>query len=64
MEQLKRERICPICKKEFLPAPEHAYDIILKGGGGRKLVCSYHCMRQWEREYFSKKSKSKKKEIK
>lgn len=57
MEQPKREKICPICKKEFIPAPFHAWDII--GPTGRLLVCSYHCMRQWECVHYSKKSKKK-----
>lgn len=39
-------RACPICKKNFIPAPEHAWKI---GGEHRALVCSYTCMRVWEK---------------
>lgn len=34
---------CPICSKKFIPAVEHAWKIDYE-----QLVCSYHCMRQWE----------------
>ena len=55
MEDYKnRMSICPICKKEFIPAPEHAWKI-----RSDKLVCSYTCMRVWERVRYSKKSKKK-----
>ena len=37
-------RACPICRKNFIPAPEHAWRI---GNGVR--VCSYSCMRKEER---------------
>lgn len=40
---------CAVCGKMFKPAPEHA----LKIGGetSRKLVCSYSCMRKYEKEH-------------
>ena len=41
---------CAICGKEFLPAPLHAWKI-----SGDKLVCSYHCMRQYEVLHAHKK---------
>ena len=41
---------CPVCKKEFIPAGQHAY----KMPRSERLVCSYHCMRQAQREYDSK----------
>lgn len=47
--------VCPICKKEFLPAPLHAWKIT-----GDKLVCGYHCMRQWEVLHAPKRKYGKK----
>lgn len=37
-------KTCPICGKTFVPAPMHIYKI--KYG---KKVCSYHCMRKYEK---------------
>lgn len=37
-------RICPICGKEFYPAPMHVYK------AGEKLVCSYSCMLKYQSE--------------
>ncbi len=31
-------RICPVCKKEFYPTPDHVY----KYGG--RIVCTWHCL--------------------
>lgn len=45
---------CPVCKKEFLPAPMHAWKISYE-----KLVCSYHCMRQYEVLHAPKKKYAK-----
>ena len=39
---------CPICEKMFAPAPEHSYRI--DEGVKCKLVCSYSCMRAWEKK--------------
>lgn len=42
------ERKCPICGKNFIAAPYHQWKI---GYYKRpKLVCSYSCMRKWEKE--------------
>ncbi len=40
---------CAACGKGFKPAPEHALKI--GGEGSRKLVCSYSCMRKYEKEH-------------
>ena len=40
-------RVCPICGKKFLPEPLHVYKD--KSDPDRKLVCTYHCMRESER---------------
>lgn len=44
---------CPICGKGFHPAPEHAWKIGPEQTG--PLVCSYTCMRKWEKEHPPKK---------
>lgn len=53
-----RMRKCPICGKEFLPAIEHAWKIVIREygePGGRILkVCSYTCMRKWEKEQYGR----------
>lgn len=55
-----RIKICPICGKRFIPAPEHYWKI----GTGEydmetrnRLVCSYSCMRVWEKEQMVKTRK-------
>lgn len=40
-------RVCPICGKKFMPEPLHVYKD--KSDPDRKLVCTYHCMRESER---------------
>ena len=42
------ENRCPICKKNFVPAPNHQW-IISINHNPRKKVCSYNCMRKWEK---------------
>lgn len=44
---------CPVCQKMFAPAPEHS----LKIGDTihAKKVCSYSCMRKWEKEHNFKR---------
>lgn len=37
-------KVCPICKRKFAPAPSHYWKINYD-----RLVCSYSCMRAWER---------------
>ncbi len=40
---------CPICGKMFVPAPQH-YWKIQTGYYEYKKVCTYSCMRVWERK--------------
>jgi hypothetical protein len=54
---IKTEK-CPICKKEFVPAPYHAYRERPKG----RLVCSYHCALESDRRKAAKKKIHKKDE--
>lgn len=42
------ERACPVCGKMFYPMPDHALRIGAEGS--RYLVCSYSCMRKWEKK--------------
>ena len=39
---------CPVCGKMFTPAPEHALKI--GEAFSSEKVCSYSCMRKWEKE--------------
>lgn len=41
------DTLCPICGKNFIPAPLHIY----KTYGGRR-VCSYHCKLEGERTFY------------
>ena len=45
------DTLCPICGKNFVPAPMHVYN------DGGKLVCSYHC----HLEAFNRRQEAKKK---
>ena len=45
---------CPVCEKMFKAAPEHAYHI---GADRKKLVCSYSCVRKWEKEQETRRKK-------
>lgn len=44
IESILISRICPVCGKEFYPAPMHVYK------AGEKLVCSYSCMLKYQSE--------------
>lgn len=50
---------CPICGKEFIPAPQHIYKM-KTNGGYTKLLCSYHCMRAYEEKVEKERQKKKK----
>lgn len=50
-----RERTCPICKKVFVPAPQHAWKTTPTG----KLVCSYHCALEYDRRKAEKRKYTK-----
>jgi len=45
------ESKCPVCKKLFIPAPQHVWKV-----GGKK-VCSYTCMRSFEKAQEEKKAR-------
>ena len=52
--------ICPICGKKFIPSAEHRWQIGNWGFDTRNVnVCSYTCMRKWEKEMESKRKKKK-----
>lgn len=53
-----RVMICPVCGKEFVPAPEHVYRSDFTKKEAKKLgkddaftslVCSWHCVREHEK---------------
>lgn len=51
------ENKCPVCKKTFMPAPQHVY----KTANGNKLVCSYHCVLADERAAERRREKVREK---
>lgn len=44
-------RTCPVCKKTFVPAPEHVYRLHKNSG----LVCTYSCLLKGRRAIEEKK---------
>ncbi len=38
---------CPVCGKEFIPAPQHVYKLIK--GSKKQFVCTYKCMQAGRR---------------
>jgi hypothetical protein len=49
------ESKCPVCRKTFIPAPQHVY----KTANGKNLVCSYHCMLEDERVDLVRREKGR-----
>ena len=43
-------KICPICGDQFIPAGQHIYNV----GKKHRLVCSWHCVREYEKEHPQK----------
>lgn len=43
------KKTCPVCGEAFYPAPMHSYKI--GKAVENKLVCSYSCMRKYEKEH-------------
>ena len=57
----KEEIKCPVCGKMFNAAPEHSYTIGYgekRGKNKKRLVCTYSCMRKWEKEQAEKPKKT------
>ena len=46
------DRTCPICGRNFIPAPYHVYRV------NNVLVCTYTCMRKGEREKLKPKNEA------
>lgn len=40
---------CPVCGKEFVPAPMHIYKTRVSPKGSELLVCSWTCVRNGEK---------------
>jgi hypothetical protein len=45
---------CPMCGKIFYAMPEHSYKVG-NGGATDKLVCTYSCMRKYEKQHHMKR---------
>lgn len=41
-------KVCPVCGKSFVPAPQHVYKIHV--GDNDRKVCSWTCVRTYERK--------------
>ena len=54
----KGEIECPVCGEMFKAADEHSYKI---GKNRNKLVCTYSCMRKWEKGEVKKPKKPQRK---
>jgi hypothetical protein len=52
------EKKCPICGKNFIPAPQHAWGY--KENGDFKKVCSYTCHRVAEKAKENKRKRNNK----
>lgn len=48
------EKICPVCKKGFVPAPLHVYKVMGRNSHSA-FVCSYSCVLRAEREREQKR---------
>ena len=48
-------RVCPVCGKEFIPAPQHVYKVTKWS----PPVCSYHCMMDGRRKRDARRQKKK-----
>lgn len=55
----KQQEKCPVCGKMFKAAPEHAYHI---GKSKKRRVCTYGCMRKWQKEKAERTYKPKPKQ--
>lgn len=61
-ESIKVTNKCPICCKRFVPASQHMWKIgNWDGITGERIVkvCSYSCMRKWEKEQEAKDKKKR-----
>ena len=61
-ESLKTMSVCPVCGKEYVQMPQHMWKIGNWDGitGERNIrVCSYSCMRKWEKEQMENEKKKK-----
>lgn len=53
---LGKEKICPICEKEFYTCTEEwAFKRKLKENGNPIYMCSWKCVRKWDAEHERKK---------
>jgi hypothetical protein len=54
VDSLNLWRVCPICKKKFIPEVQHVYRD--KTNPSRPPVCTYSCMRESERRQEEKRA--------
>lgn len=57
MYDVFNEKICPVCKKKYIPAPQHSWGWY---EGKRFIkVCSYSCHRKKQKQNENKRKYSK-----
>ena len=47
------EHTCPVCKKVFIPAPEHRYYVLINYK--KTLVCTYKCRCEYDKQHPRKR---------
>lgn len=48
------DKQCPVCKKMFIVYDSHAHAFRITKNGQQVLVCSWGCIRSYEKEHMSK----------
>ena len=58
------EKTCPICKRLFMVAVPESYVYKVKDCNNHvKFLCSWSCLRAWEKKHKGKSQEAKKKQI-
>lgn len=57
------DKICPVCGKNFVPAPEHIYRIRINKNRSN-LVCTYNCMINWQNKHEKRSRREYAKKVK
>lgn len=62
-KMVSQEKICPLCKRSFLVHNCDNWSYKAYVGGRRKVLCSWHCMREYEKTHTLKSDAKKKRAI-
>lgn len=58
-----QEKICPLCKRSFLVQNCDNWSYKVYANGRRKVLCSWHCMREYKKTHTLKSDAKKKRAI-